>query len=82
MFALAFPLIGNWIAWSIGNGQKVKLGLYSSVGSSDAYKLSNGILDLLKEPTQQRLHYKIGYETHISSLFTSVGNIFGNSMLL
>ena len=46
---LAFPLIGNWLAWEIGNGRSVRIGEDPWEGAREDYKLSPTIFDKLKE---------------------------------
>jgi hypothetical protein len=43
----AFPLIGNWLVWKIGKGDKVQIGLDPWIGCKESYKIpSHLILDL------------------------------------
>jgi hypothetical protein len=45
--ATTFPLIGNWLVWRIGRGNKVQLGLDPYIDNKDAYMISPQlILDL------------------------------------
>jgi hypothetical protein len=45
---LAFPLIGNWLAWKMGIKINVKVGIDPWIGSDGMYKLSNGAHKILK----------------------------------
>ena len=38
-FFLSFPLIGDWLDWSVGNGKKVWLGEDPWISVGDGYKL-------------------------------------------
>jgi hypothetical protein len=44
----AFPLVGNWTVWRIGNGEKVRLGEDPWLGAGNNYKLSPPLLLFLK----------------------------------
>ena len=35
---MAFPLIGNWLAWEIGNGRSVRIGEDPWEGAREDYK--------------------------------------------
>jgi hypothetical protein len=45
----AFPLVGNWMVWCIGNGEKVRLGEDLWLGVGNNYKLSPPLLLFLKD---------------------------------
>ena len=45
---LAFPQVGKWIAWSVGNGKEVRVGEDPWVGEGEIYKLSFSIIDKLR----------------------------------
>jgi hypothetical protein len=45
---MAFPLIGNWLVWKIGRGNKVQIGLDPWIGSNDAYRLPHHLVMDLK----------------------------------
>ena len=46
---LAFPLIGTWIAWEIGNGRSIRLGLDPWAGAGENYRLPQLVLNKLGE---------------------------------
>ena len=46
---LAFPLIGNWTSWEIGNGRRVRLGLDPWVGVGEDFRLPQLVLNKLSE---------------------------------
>ena len=46
---LAFPLIGNWIAWKIGNGRSVRLGEDPWVGAREDHKFPISVITHLKD---------------------------------
>ena len=46
---LAFPLIGTWIAWEIGNGKSIRIGLDPWVGAGEDYRLPQTVLNKLGE---------------------------------
>ena len=46
---LAFPLIGTWIAWGIGNGKSIRIGLDPWAGVGEDYKLPQMGLNKLGE---------------------------------
>ena len=50
----AFPLIGNWIAWKIGNGKIFRLGEDPWAGVGENYKLPISVINKLRE--QRRFH--------------------------
>ena len=50
---LAFPLIGTWIAWEIGNGKSIRIGLEPWAGAGEDYRLPQLVLNKLGE---QRCH--------------------------
>jgi hypothetical protein len=45
----AFPIIDSWIAWKIGNGKNIRVGLDPWVGSSENYRLPEATLASLHE---------------------------------
>ena len=45
----AFPLVGNWVAWQIGDGRRTRLGQDPWVGSRDNYKLLYHLTITLKD---------------------------------
>jgi hypothetical protein len=45
----AFPLVGKWMVWCIGNGEKVRLGEDPWLGAGNNYKLSPPLLQFLKD---------------------------------
>ena len=46
---LAFPLIGNWIAWEIGNGRSVRIGIDPYDGAREDYRIPPSVLNKLNE---------------------------------
>jgi len=36
---LVFPLVGNWMVWKVGNGERVRVGANPWVGSGEDYKI-------------------------------------------
>ena len=47
-FVLAFPLIGNWVAWKIGNERSIHIGQDPWKGSGDNFRLmSHLVTDLV-----------------------------------
>ena len=41
---LAFPQVGNWLAWLVGNGREVRVGEDPWLGSGESFKLSKGLV--------------------------------------
>ena len=39
----AFPIIGNWLTWKLGDGKNIKLELDPWVGGESLYSLSQGL---------------------------------------
>ena len=48
---LAFPLIGNWTAWELGNRRSVRLGLHPWVGVGEDFRIPPMVL---KKHSEQR----------------------------
>jgi hypothetical protein len=46
---LSLPVISDWLAWKIGNGKAVRLGVDPMVGCHNFYKLSTNLILALKE---------------------------------
>ena len=46
---LAFPLVGKWTTWKVGNGRRIRTGQVSWVGSGDSYILTDSLFSKLKE---------------------------------
>ena len=46
---LAFPLIGTWIAWEIGNGRSIRLALDPWTAAREAYRLPQLVFNKLGE---------------------------------
>lgn len=47
--ALAFPVIGRFLAWKVGNGIQVRIGSYVIVGCGGQFFLREGLLTTLQE---------------------------------
>ena len=45
---LAFPLVGNWLAWLVGNGRKIRVGEDPWLGVGERYKISEGLVSKLR----------------------------------
>ena len=45
---LAFPLVGKWTAWRIGNGKNLRMGEDPWARAGEEYKLPESILTQLK----------------------------------
>lgn len=45
---LAFPMIGNFPAWRVGNGTQVKIGTDAIVGCMEGVFLPEGLVNLLR----------------------------------
>jgi hypothetical protein len=45
--ALAFPLIGHWLFWKIGDGAKLRVSIDPWIGSGEEDKLSDGLINIL-----------------------------------
>jgi hypothetical protein len=43
----AFPLIGNWIIWKIGNGDQVLIGIDSWIGCKENHKTPTHLIHKL-----------------------------------
>ena len=41
---LAFPLIGTWIAWEIGNGKSIRIGLDPWARVGEEYRIPKRVL--------------------------------------
>ena len=41
---LAFPQVGNWLAWLVGNGKEVRVGEYMWSRAGESFKLSEGLV--------------------------------------
>ena len=52
---LAFPLIGTWIAWEIGNGRSIRLGLDPWAGAGEDYRIPQLVLNKLGEQRSYKL---------------------------
>ena len=46
---LSFPLIGDWLAWFVGDGKKVRIGEDPWIRAGNGYKLSHGTTKKLKD---------------------------------
>ena len=44
---MAFPPIGDWVAWKIGNGRSIHIGQDPWVGSGDTFKLTDHLITQL-----------------------------------
>jgi len=49
-----FPLVGNWMAWNVGNGVKVRIGADPWVGSGEEHILSEELVVTLQN---KGIHY-------------------------
>ena len=45
---LAFPLLGNWLVWKVGNGERVRVVSNPLVGSGEDYKLLENLIASLQ----------------------------------
>ena len=45
----SFPLVGNWVAWQLGNGRSMRIGQDPWVGSGKNFKISEHLITRLKE---------------------------------
>ena len=45
---LAFPLVGNWVAWMVGNERQIKVGEDPWSGARERYKLLEGLVSKLR----------------------------------
>lgn len=43
----AFPIVGNWIVWQIGNGSKLRISEDPWMGVNANFRLSNALLEVL-----------------------------------
>ena len=48
VLVLAFPLVGNWLAWLVGNGRKIRVGEDPWSGEGERYKLLEGLVSKLR----------------------------------
>jgi hypothetical protein len=46
---LAFPLIGNWRVWNVGNGKKVEVDEYPWRGLGEDFRLLTHMIQVLRE---------------------------------
>jgi len=51
-----FPLVGNWMAWNVGNGVKVRIGADPWVGSGEEHILSEEICYLAQSSHFRNYH--------------------------
>ena len=91
---LAFPLIGNWIAWEIGNEKSVKIGEDPWAGAGEDYKFPTTVVNKLRErrcfkladakveshPPQQRTKWKTIEEMGLEGNEVESWNNFVNLM--
>ena len=60
-FVEAFPLVGNWVAWKVGDGGRIRIGQDPWVGSGDNYRLPDNLVSLLKDKGITLLAYASSY---------------------
>ena len=54
---LAFPLIGNWTAWKIGNGKSIRLGEDPWAVARENYKFPFSVINKLRDQRCFKLSY-------------------------
>ena len=39
-FVMSFPLIGDWMAWKVGDGKNIIIVVYPWIGAGNSYRIS------------------------------------------
>jgi len=51
-----FPIVGDWLAWHVGNGKNIKAGQDPIIGGATFCKLSTPLVNVLGDKGIQYLH--------------------------
>jgi hypothetical protein len=54
---MAFPLIGNWLVWKIGRGNKVQIGMDPWIDNNDTYRLPHHLVMDMKSRGYHNLRH-------------------------
>lgn len=46
---MPFPMVGSWLVWKVGKGNRVRLGVDPWVGCGKNYRLSENLVNILGE---------------------------------
>jgi hypothetical protein len=52
----AFPLVGDWVVWKIGDGKKVRVGEDPWLGAGNYFRLSPPLIQSLRNNNIHSLH--------------------------
>lgn len=62
---LAFPLVGKWLVWKVGKGNKVTLQEDHWLGCGDSFRLSRNLFQTLQEKGLYKLPHVADHNSQL-----------------